>query len=210
VGVSYRVASGFEPSADTAVTYTPGNELRVRVGLDRNIGRNKLTAGVTFQNFTTDRVDGQDLFQPGGRWRGDVTYSFRTGPSATWTAFVTDVWRDHGDVRFGALDPNTGVPTGESVRTGTQNLLIGGLAGAWRVRPSLLLQPVLEARTLARQDAGGDGWIIAVGTGVPFRISSLSFAPTGRFTFGGIDGDDGVSRRVIGGELGLNVAFEAR
>jgi hypothetical protein len=209
-GISYRVAGGFEPSADTAVTYTPGNELRIRVGLDRNLGSNKLTAGVTFQNFSTDRVDGQDLFQPGGRWRGDVTYSFRTGPYATWTAYATDVWRDHGDVRFAALDPATGAPTGESVRTGTQNLFMAGLAGAWRARPSLMLQPLLEARTLTRQDAGGDGWLFAVGTGVPFRAASLAFAPTGRLSYGGIEGDDGVSRRVIGGEVGVNIAFGAR
>jgi hypothetical protein len=209
-GVSYRLAGGFEPRADTAFTYTPGNELRVRIGIDRNIGRNKLTAGVTYQNFSSDQVDGIELFQPGGRWRGDVTYSFRTGAAASWTAFLTDVWRDHGDVRFGVLDPATGAPTGERLRTGTQNLVVAGITGSWRLAPSLLITPVIEARSLSRQDPGGDGWLIGIGSGIPFTARGIDIAPAVRLNFGSVHGDDATGRRILGGELAISATFGGR
>jgi hypothetical protein len=209
-GVSYRFAGGFNPSADTAFTYTPGNELRVRVGMDRNIGRGRFTAGVTFQNFETDQVDGADLFQPGGRLRGDLSYSFRSSPSATWTLFATDIWRDHGDVRFSRLDTETGLPRDEPVRTGTQNLLVGGVAGAWRMSPTLTLQPMLEGRILSRQDPGGDGWLLGFGSGLPLRAGGVSVTPTARLSFGGIEDEAGRSYRIIGGELSIAASFGRR
>jgi hypothetical protein len=207
-GLSYRVAGGFEPSADTAFTYTPGNELRIRAGIDQNIGRNRLTAGVTYQNFATDRVDGRELFQPGGRWRGDVAYAFRTSPAASWTVYVTDVWRDHGDVRFARLDPADA--DAGPLRIGTQNLLIGGIAGAWRATPALLLQPMAEGRLLSREDRGGDGWLLGFGSGLPLRTSTVNFSPTARVNFGGMQDDDGVSRRIIGAELAVTASFGGR
>jgi hypothetical protein len=208
-GVSYRMASAFEPSADTAVTYTPGNEIRIRVGLDRNIGRNKLTAGITFQNFARDRIDGRDLFQPGSRLRGDVTYSFRTSPAATWTAFLTDVWRDRGDLAFQAFDPDAGAAPAESLRIGTQNLLIAGIAGSWRASPAIVLQPILEGRVLSRQDAGGDGWLLGIGTAVPLRAIGLDIAPGARLSFGSMQGET-ARHSLWGGEVNLTAAFGAR
>ncbi len=55
LGVSYRAADEFEPRSDTSLAYSPGNELRIRVGLDRNVGETgKFTAGVTLQSFASD------------------------------------------------------------------------------------------------------------------------------------------------------------
>jgi hypothetical protein len=207
-GISYRFASGFKPSADTAFTYSPGDELRLRVGVDRNIGRNKLTAGVTYQNFARDRIDGRDLFQPGSRLRGDVTYSFRTGPGATWTAFLTDVWRDNGDIHLPQLDPNTGE---EGVaRTGTQNMLIAGVVGSYRATSSYTLLPILEARRLTREDAGGEGWLVGGGASVPLRTRGFLLTPGARLNVGGMQGEESVTRRIWGGELNLMVTWGAR
>lgn len=79
-GVSYRLASDFEPRADTSFRYKPGNEIRVRAAVDRTVGGGKVTLGATFQEFTVDEVDGKNLFQSGNRWRADAAYAFRTGP----------------------------------------------------------------------------------------------------------------------------------
>lgn len=201
-GASYRLASEFEPSADTAFKYTPGNEMRLRVGLDRDVAGNKLTAGITWQNFAKDQLDGRDLFQAGNRWRGDVTYSFRTGSSAAWTAYLADVWRDRGDV--GLSDP-------EGPQTiGTQNLLIAGLAGSWNVRSTLTLQPLAEFRMLTREATGGEGWIAGAGTSVPMRIGSLGVVPSFRIDYGQLQGNEAISQGFLGGELGLTIGFGGR
>jgi hypothetical protein len=204
-GVSYRFSRGFEPQADTSFTYSPGNEMRLRVGIDRNIGRNKLTAGVTYQNFARDRIDGHDLFQPGSRIRADVAYSFRTGPGSTWTAFITDVWRAHGDIHLEQFDTSTGEPTGIS-RTGTQNMLIGGLVGSYRASRAITLQPVVEARMLTREDPGGEGWLVGAGTAMPLRTRGFLVTPEFRLNYGGLQGEEAMTRRVWGGELNLTVS----
>jgi hypothetical protein len=202
LGLSYRVASEFEPVADSALKYTPGNEVRVRVAFDRNIGSNKLTGGVTFQNYAQDRVSGRDLFQPGNRWRGDVAYAFRTGASAAWTVYATDVWREHGDASIDIVDPAGTVLRDSVVTTGTQNLLIGGIAGSMRAG-GLLLEPGIDARVQTRSLEGGDGWLIGAGTNVPLRAGRFDVTPGGRLTYGKIQGDTPTNWSMWGGELSL-------
>jgi len=205
LGVSYRLASEFQPSADTTLKYTPGNEIRVRFGVDRNIGASKLTAGLTYQNFARDELDGKDLFQAGNRWRGDMTFSFRTGPGSSWTAYVTDVYRDRGDIRLPSL---SGDPTSET--TGTQNLVIGGIVGAWRARSTLTLQPIAEFRMLSREDPGGEGFLVGGGLSVPLRFGSIGVTPGGRLNFGQLQGGAAENHSLIGGELSLMIGFGSR
>jgi hypothetical protein len=205
-GASYRLASEFEPRADTALKYTPGNEVRIRAGVDHNFGSGKVTAGVTYQNFARDRLDGRDLFQAGSRVRADAAYSFRTGPAASWTAYLTDVWRNNGDLSLDALQ------AGESgtLRTGSQNLLITGVSGSWRMRPALSVLPLAEIRVLTREDPGGDGWLATAGASVPLRVRTFGVTPLARLSYGSIEDDAAVGRRIIGGELGLTVAWRPR
>ena len=76
---------------------------------------------------------GRNLFQAGNRWRGDVTYSFRTSRTSVWTAYLTDIRRERGEVFISLVD-TADVVVGDSVaQTGTQNLLVAGLAGSVRL-----------------------------------------------------------------------------
>ncbi len=209
LGVSYRLASEFEPVADSTLKYTPGNEVRVRLGLDRNIGSNKLTGGVTFQNYSEDRVEGRDLFQPGNRWRGDVAYSFRTGASAAWTVYAADVWREHGDVNVGVVDQSGALLRDSTFSTGTQNLVMGGIAASLRVG-SLAIAPAIDARMQTRSLPGGEGWLVGAGADVPLRAGRFDLTPGGRLTIGSIQGDTPVNRSLWGGELSLNVRWGGR
>jgi hypothetical protein len=199
MGASYRVASEFEPRADTSLKYTPGNETRLRLALEQGIGSSKLTAGVTYQNYTKDELDGQDLFQPGSRLRGDVAFSFRTGGAATWTMYAADVWREHGDVRFSESD--------STISTGKQNMLIAGIAGALRFSPGFSLRPSADIRRLSREEEGGEGWIAGIGTDIPLRMGSMDLFPTVKFLFGKLEGASDTSFRATGGEIGLTVRF---
>jgi hypothetical protein len=183
--------------------------MRIRLGLDRNIGNSKLSGGITFQNYTQDRVDNRDLFQPGNRWRGDVAYSFRTGTNAAWTAYATDVWREHGDVNISIVD-QSGVQLRDSTfTTGTQNLIMAGIAGSVRMA-GLSLLPNIDARKQTRSLPGGEGWLVGAGTDVPLRAGAFDITPGGRLVYGKIQGDTETNHNMWGGELSVGIRWGSR
>jgi hypothetical protein len=207
VGVSYRVGSEFEPSADSALKYTPGNEARVRLALDGNIGANKLTVGLTWQNYSRDKLDGRDLFQPGQRWRADAAYSFRTGAAATWTLYLADVWRQHGDVRIELIDPANNIARDSTFSTGQQNVLVAGVSGAVRFSPRFSIRPSADLRLLTREETGGEGWVAGVGADVPLRWGSVDVFPAGKFFFGQLQAADPEKHSAVGGELSVSLRW---
>lgn len=212
VGASYRLANEFEPRSDTTLSYSPGDEARLRVAVDRTVAGNKLTAGFSLQRFSTDQLDQRDLFQAGNRWRGDVTYSFRTGRAATWTAYLSDVWRERGDLNLDVVDQNGAVVGDTLVRTGHQNLLIGGVAGAINVSPALSVRPAADVRVQTRSEGGGTGWLAGVGADFPYRLrADLSIIPQVRVQGGELDAaaQDGSTtvHSLLGAELGLTVRW---
>jgi hypothetical protein len=209
-GASYRLSSGFEPNADTTLKYTPGNEARARIVFDRTIGGSKLTAGVTFQNYTQDKIAGRNLFQSGNRWRGDMTYSFRTGVGASWTMYVSDLWRERGDLTLSLLNASGGTARDSIARTPSQNLLIGGVAGAWRISPSLMLRPGVDLRLQNRSEPGGTGWVVGGGTEVPLRSGNMEVSPSARVTFGQLEAPTSQMKSLFGAELGLSLRWGAR
>ncbi|MGQ0562208.1 MAG: hypothetical protein ACT443_10075 [Gemmatimonadota bacterium] len=202
-GASYRVAGEFEPSSEQSLKYTPGNEARVRVALDQNIGAyNKLTFGITFQNYADDKVDGRNLFAPGNRIRGDLSYSFRASPASTWTIFVADVHREHGDVTL-QLAQSGAVVGDTTFEAGQQNLAVAGFAGALRIG-SLDLRPSADARLLTRESGEEEGWLAGIGTDIPFRAGTTEIVPSVRFSYGQLEGANTDERASFwGGELGL-------
>jgi hypothetical protein len=205
-GASYRVAGEFEPVADSAFTYAPGNEARVRLALDRNFGNSKLTFGVTFQNYSADHARGRELFAPGNRFRVDGTYSFRSSNTTTWTLFATDVWRENGDVTLPASGGGF-----ETFRAGQQNLAVVGLAGALRLSARTSLQPSADFRLLTRESGEGEGWMVAAGTDIPLRRSSLELVPKLRASYGQIEGSTSDEKSGFwGGEIGLALRFGSR
>jgi hypothetical protein len=208
-GASYRLSGGFEPNADTTLKYTPGNEARARVVFDRTIGNNKLTAGVTFQNYTQDKIEGRNLFQSGNRWRGDATYSFRTGVGASWTLYVSDLWRERGDLTLSLLN-STGTVGDSITRTPSQNLLIAGVAGAWRLSSAVLLRPGVDLRLQNRNETGGTGWVLGGGTEVPLRAGTMEISPSARVTFGQLEAPTGDMKSLFGGEVGLALRWGGR
>ena len=207
LGASYRLASEFTPRADTTLSYTPGNETRVRLALDTNLGGSKLTGGVTFQNYTKDKLDGRDLFQAGARWRGDLALSFRTGSNASWTLYAADIWREHGDVTLQLTDGSGRAVRDSTFSTGKQNILVAGLAGAVRLSSSLSVRPNADVRFLTREEQGGEGWVAGVGGDVPLRWGSLDLFPAAKFNFGQLEAGTDDRFSATGGEVGLTIRW---
>ena len=208
LGASYRLGSEFEPRADTAVGYTPGNEALVRLALDRNVGASgKFTAGFTLQNYSADKLDRRDLFQSGNRWRGDVTYSFRAGRSSVWSLYLADIWRERGDITLDVLDTDGSIVGDTTFHTGTQNLMIVGLAGSMTVGRTLL-RPSIDARVQQREEVGGQGWLLGGGLDVPLRLRGYEVLPAGRLSYGNLEAESGKAYPFWGAELGLTLRWE--
>lgn len=203
-GASYRMQSEFEPSADSAFKYAPGNEARARVAIDQNVGSNsKVTLGLTFQNYSDDQLDGRNLFAPGNRWRGDIAYSFRGGVNSTWSIYAADVRRENGDVSLQLVD-GAGRPVRDSTfSAGQQNMVVVGIAGASRG-----LRPSADFRLLTRQSGAGEGWLAGAGTDLPIRRGGTDVIPNFRLSYGQMEGgNNDIKHSFWGGEVSLTLRW---
>jgi hypothetical protein len=201
-GLSYRHAGEYSPRAGEELVFDPGDELRARLAFDRSVGATQFTAGLTLQHFSEDRADGRNLFQPGSRVRGDASATFRAGTRGTLAAFGAAAWRQRGDVLF---DLRTGAP--DEATIGGQRLLVAGLMGSFALSPALLVAPAADLRWIARDDAGGDGWLLGGGFDFTARSGRVELLPGGRIRVGRIATREGVDRSVVGGEVALTLRW---
>lgn len=205
IAAAYAVRGEFEPNADDpTATYQPGNETRVRVGLDRNFGNSTFTAGATFINYAWDQSGGTNLFQAGNRLRFDASYAFRAG-AGVWTIYGADLMRENGDLLFEVVDQN-GAPAGDTTLvTAKQNLLVGGVMGTIGLGGGYVFRPHIDYKYQTREEADGNeagsGWMLAAGGDIPIRISGTEFFPKARVYFGAIKDGTGGSISTLGMEF---------
>ncbi len=203
LGASYRMQGEFEPVADSAIGYQPGNEMRIRAGVDRAVGESgTLSAGVTWQNFSDDQVDGRNLFQAGARVSADLAYAFRAG-STTWSMYAANVWRENGDLFLDLIDGNGAVVGDTILTTASQNLAIARVQGSVPVGSRYRVRPTVDLRVQDREEvdgnAAGSGWMLGAGLDFPVRVFGFyDVFPAVQYLTGRIDGADGVRRGVRG------------
>ncbi len=205
LGASYRQSREFEPTDGEDLKYQPGNEAKVRFGVDRNVGDGgKLTAGVTFLNYSEDLAKGQNYFQAGNRIRVDATYAFRSGAS-TWSLFAADSWRNKGDLTLDLEDPS-GIVVGDTLLVvGGQNLFVTGLRGSLPFA-GVRIRPELDFRLQSREDNDGSGWLLGGGFDLPLRLyGTYDVFPRFRVTYGKMESVDGDMYSLMGGEIGMTI-----
>ena len=207
LGGSYRLSNGFEPTQGTPLTYKPGDEVRVRLGLDKNVGEGgKFTAGFTFQNFSEDEYDSRNLFQPGNRLRGDMSLAFRTGRS-TWALYGVNVWRERGDA-FLYYEDNPGTQPDSTVMVGSQNLTIVGLNGSVPMGSTFRIRPAFDFRYQSRELGSGEGWLAGGGFDIPLRLfGSMDVFPRVKASWGQLSGADGENYSLWGMEGGMTLRW---
>lgn len=206
VAASYSVRGEFEPSSEVDLTYQPGNETRIRVGIDRNFGSSTLTAGGTFMRYSQDEAAGTNLFQfqAGNRMRFDASYAFRAG-AGVWSIYAADLWRENGDLTLSVVD-NANVAVGDTtLTTASQNLVVAGLVGSIGVG-SLIFRPQIDVKYQTREEADGrnegSGWMMGAGGDLPLRLfGAYDFFPKARVLFGSIEDGTGTARGVMGAEF---------
>jgi hypothetical protein len=202
-GASYRMAGSFQPSADTSVRYAPGSEAKVRVGLERPVGTGSFFFGVTGQQIAVDKADKRNIFKSGPRLRTDLSY---TAPS--WSAFVTDLWRAHGDLTLPIVNLLDGTFIRDTVfQVGHQNLIVAGASRTIGLRQNLLVIPSTELKLKTREERAGRGWLGAAGVAVPFNLGSMEYFPSLKLTRGSLIPalDPSSARRFWGAEFSFVV-----
>jgi hypothetical protein len=211
IAAAYAVRGAFEPSADLAVQYQPGNEARVRVGVDRNFGNSTFTAGATFIQYTDDTADQVNLFKAGNRLRFDATYAFRAG-AGVWTIYAADLIRENGDLRLDIVDDAGGVVDFTTIQTAKQNLIAGGLIGTVGLGGGFVFRPHLDFKYQKRDEPvtqlnpvgsdAGTGWIASAGGDIPLRVfGGYDFFPKARVFFGSIRDATGSDASLLGMEF---------
>jgi len=206
IAAAYAMRGEFSPYEETdTLSYQPGAETRIRVGLDRNIGTSTFTAGGTFITYTQDQANGVNLFQPGNRLRFDASYAFRAS-GGVWTLYAADLIRSTGDLRLQVVD-ELGVPVDStvSVTTAKQNLLVAGLVGTVSLGGGFVFRPVLDFKyqTLTESDGSnpGSGWVGSAGLDIPLRIFGGEVFPKARVLYGSIKSQTGTSVGLMGMEI---------
>lgn len=194
LAVGYVVAREFEPIANDARAYRPGNQFHVRGAIDRTFGSSgKASLSVTYQRFTEDESDGRNLFRTGDRVQAVGSYAFATGPAGSGVVYAGYLHRARGEFLVTSeLEPS-------------RDLFFGGL-GARLPAGSAVLQPALDLR--AQSGGGTTGYTVGLGGSAELPLgTSLQLVPTLRGRFGSVDLPTGLSSGFTGAEAGLALRF---
>ncbi|MEE2897423.1 MAG: hypothetical protein VX815_03050 [Gemmatimonadota bacterium] len=211
VAGAYSVRGEFEPSADQDLTYQPGNETRLRVGLDRNIGNSTFTMGGTVMDYSSDLANSRNLFQAGRRMSFDATYAFRAG-AGVWTIYAADMIRENGDLTLSIVDDVGSVVADTAITTAKQNLMVAGFVGSIGVGSGFVFRPHIDFKMQERTEPDGSddgsGWMLSAGGDFPVRVfGGYDFFPKARLLYGSITNGAGDGINVIGAEFTATVRW---
>lgn len=191
---AYRMAREFEPITEPEFSYQPGNELRVRVGVDRTFGRSgKLNLALAGWFYGEDAQDDNALYQSGNRYQALGSYAFRAG------------YRSMAVVYAGVLHRKNGVFIAGDFDTPSQDLLLGG-AGMRMPLGGVTLLPSVDARVFRREDGLNQGWLGGVGVAADVPAGPLTITPSARFRYGNAV----MAEEVESGISGFALALVAR
>ncbi len=183
-GASFRHSSRFDAYQlqSAALRFQPGDELRLRVGLDRPILDGSMAFGVTYSKFGKDAAD-STTFATGDRALAQASISVPVGNGFDLSVSSWDLYRARGE-RIGA------VASWENVADITAAL--GFNVG------DIYVQPSAEGR-LWQVDGVHTGTLGNVGVRLRFELGELSVNPSVTYGIGKLYGAaDGTSTDVTG------------
>lgn len=200
IGLSagYTMGREFEPLAEDELAYRPGDELRVRLAIDRNFGASaKATLMVGAQNYRQDELQGASIFEPGDRYEAQASFAFRAGNQSTGVAYGGIQHRGAGRL----LD--------QGLETPAQDLFTAGV-GFRLPRGMTTLMPAAELRIFRREDGTGQGHLGVVGFSAEVPSGPVMIIPSVRGRFGEALLWDGAESSVRGAEVGVGIRYRSR
>lgn len=193
----YVLAQEYQPLAPIGqkqFNYRPGNQLHVRAALDQLIGRSsKVSLQLTYQQFSEDQGDGQNIYQAGDRLQAVGTLAFGAGRSGAGILYAGLLHRMEGTYNV------TQLPV-----TPVQDLLYTG--GTLR-QPfgTMVLVPSVELRVVGNDAGVEQGYTLTAGTGLELPLGSIEAVPSARLRFGHITVVEDQKSNYTGMELGLTL-----
>jgi hypothetical protein len=169
-GLSVRHSMPFDPYEDVSgakLHYTPGNEMRARLGLDHPYGTGRASLGVTYSKFSDDQI-ATSIYNTGNRLLGQGYLTSAAG-SGDYTISAWDLFRASGTQADGTA-------------TGTEN--ITDLSASYGMPVGVArLEPGLGFRTWTREGAS-----LSLQTTVSLRydypMGGVTVSPGAGFTIG--------------------------
>lgn len=169
VGGSFRHSSAFDAYqvASTVLRFQPGDEVRLRVGLDRPVGDGRISIGVTYSKFGNDAAN-DTTFGTGDRALGQASLYLPTG-SGDFQISAWNLYRAQGQLNSGSKSPWENVSN--------VNVALGFNSGG------LYIQPSLEGR-FWQVDSYHAGTLANIGIRLRFNMGALSVNPSAGYALG--------------------------
>ena len=192
-GLSVRTSMPFDPYVDGAgnkLRYTPGTEMRVRMGLDHPYGTGRASIGFTYSKFADDDFAGS-IYNTGNRLLSQV-YLSNSVLSGDYVLSLWNLFRSSGTLA-------------DSTVTGTESITDVGLAYGRRIGAGRL-EPGFGFRMWSQADIPSS---LQTTFSVRYEFGSgrLAVSPMAGFTFGSMGTTTAESASLTGfrGQLAIRV-----
>jgi hypothetical protein len=172
IGASFRYSTAFDAYLvqTSVLRFQPGNEARLRIGLDRPVGDGSFNVSVTYSKFGKDQAD-STTFATGDRALAQSALAIPLGTSgADMVLSGWDLYRGTGQ-QLGAASP-------------WENVANAGVAIGWNMG-DLYVQPNVEER-IWNVDGNKAGLITNAGVRLRFAVGGLSVNPSATYSFGSL------------------------
>jgi hypothetical protein len=208
LAAGYRVAGEFEPLSNLALGYSPGDQLQLRVAVDRDLGASTVSFVVGYQHFSDDELVGVNLFRSGSRIQSTVSVAFPVGLRSSALVYGGVHHRSKGTL---LLDQSLLGAGGDSP---SQQLFLAGTNLRIPVGRSSALLPSVEMRVFRAEDGASQGWVASGGTSLDVRLTGnstsrrLVLSPSARVRVGNVIVEEGAETGFLGWEAGLILRLE--
>jgi hypothetical protein len=207
-GGAVRRSAGYEPFSIPGQTlrFQPGNEYRVRVGVDRAVRAGRVALGLTYSAFGKDDAGGS-VYNTGNRLIAQGMYADAfSGHEVTFAAY--NVFRGRGSFASGA-------PAGtENIADVFGSIAVNALGAP--IEPSVelrhWLQHVLGATsgTTTIPDRTQTSMLATLGLRTLVEAAHLRIVPSAGYTFGRLAMVDGTGAPTNGGLTGFRAQLAVR
>jgi len=193
-GGSFRHSTAFDAFqvASSTLRFQPGDEARLRVGLDRPVGDGRFALSMTYSKFGNDAAN-DTTFGTGDRSLAQTSFSMPTS-TGDFQISAWNLYRAKGELFSGATSPWEDVLNG--------SLAVGFNAG------SLYIQPMVEGRlwqvgpTVTGESSYQAGTLANLGVRFRFNMGVFSVNPSGGYAFGNLYQQAGGAAQTLTGFKG--------